>query len=65
MRVKSAPRLHAARAQTGELLLHTVSNTRVHGGASRKHDVAVQITTDVEVTLVDRVVAVAASAQAT
>merc|ERR1719495_2448008 len=39
-----------------DLLLHTVSNTRVHGGASRHDSVGIQVLTDVNITLHDRVV---------
>merc|ERR1719376_1108425 len=39
-----------------DLLLHTVSNTRVHGGAARHDSVGIQILTDVNVTLHDGVV---------
>merc|ERR1711894_323618 len=40
----------------GDLLLHTVSNTRVHGGASRHDSVGIQILTDVNIALHDGVV---------
>lgn len=49
--------LHARRRERGQLLLHTVRNTREHGGTTGKDNVTVQITTDIEITLVDRVVA--------
>merc|ERR1719347_194381 len=39
-----------------DLLLHTVSNTRVHGGASRHDSVGVQVLTDVNIALHDGVV---------
>ena len=42
--------------QGGDLLLHTVSNTGVHGGASGKDGVGVQIFTDIDVALHDAVV---------
>ena len=45
--------LHARGRERRELLLHTVRDTREHGRATREDDVAVQVTTDVEVTLVD------------
>ena len=48
--------LHARGRQARQLLLHAVRNTRVHRSTAREHDVAVQITTDIEVALVDRVV---------
>merc|ERR1712108_10552 len=40
----------------GDFLLHTVSNTRVHGGASRHDSVGIQILTDVNIALHDGVV---------
>merc|ERR1712176_119647 len=40
----------------GDLLLHPVSNTRVHGGASRHDGVGVQVLPDVNVALHDGVV---------
>merc|ERR1719508_126319 len=43
-------------SKSSDLLLHTVSNTRVHGGASRHDSVGVQILTDVNITLHDGVV---------
>merc|ERR1711894_418426 len=39
-----------------DLLLHTVSNTRVHGGASRHDSVGIEILTDVNIALHDGVV---------
>merc|ERR1719209_1641941 len=39
-----------------DFLLHTVSNTRVHGGASRHDSVGIQVLTDVNITLHDGVV---------
>merc|ERR1711992_242976 len=39
-----------------DLLLHTVSNTRVHGGATRHDGVGVQVLPDVNITLHDGVV---------
>merc|ERR1719265_1334623 len=33
----------------GDLLLHTVSNTRVHGGASGHDSVSIQVLTDVNI----------------
>ena len=47
---------HARGRERGELLLHTVRDTREHRGTTRKDDVAVEITTDIEITLVDGVV---------
>jgi len=43
-------------SKSGNLLLHTVSNTRVHGGASRHDSVGIQILTDVNIALHDGVV---------
>merc|ERR1719293_485420 len=43
-------------SQGGDLLLHTVSNTGVHGGASGHDGVGVQVLPDVDVALHDRVV---------
>merc|ERR1712239_78958 len=40
----------------GDLLLHTVSNTGVHGGASGHDGVGVQVLPDVNITLHDGVV---------
>merc|ERR1712156_931781 len=42
--------------QGGDLLLHTVSNTGIHGGASREDSVGVQVLPDVDVALHDGVV---------
>merc|ERR1712240_261512 len=43
-------------SQGSDLLLHTVSNTRIHGGASRHDGVGVQVLTDVNIALHDGVV---------
>merc|ERR1719436_283263 len=43
-------------SQGSDLLLHTVSNTRVHGGASRHYGVSVQVLPNVHITLHDGVV---------
>ena len=48
--------LHARWGEGGKLLLHTVGDTGEHGGATGQDDVSVQITTDIEIALVDRVV---------
>ena len=48
--------LHGAGGQGGDLLLHTVSNTRVHGGTTRQHIVGIQVLTDINVALHDAVV---------
>ena len=42
--------------QGGDFLLHTISNTGVHGGSAGEDSVGVQILTDVDVALHDRVV---------
>merc|ERR1711892_627069 len=42
--------------KSGDLLLHTVSNTGVHGGASGHDSVGVQVLTDVNIALHDGVV---------
>ena len=49
--------LHCGWSQGSDLLLHSVSNTRVHGAATREYGVGVEVLTDVHVTLHDRVVA--------
>merc|ERR1712241_206917 len=43
-------------SQGGDFLLHSVSNTRVHGGATRHDSVGVQVLTDVNIALHDGVV---------
>merc|ERR1719362_1767228 len=43
-------------SEGGDLLLHTVSNTGVHGGASRHDGVGVQVLSDVNIAFHDRVV---------
>jgi len=48
--------LHGGWGQGGDFLLHAVSNTREHGGASGQDGVGVQVLTDVDVTLHDGVV---------
>ena len=48
--------LHCWWCQCYYFLLHTVSDTRVHGGASRQDNVSVQILTDVDVAFHDGVV---------
>lgn len=49
--------LHARWRQGSQLLLHTVRNTGEHGGTAREDDVAVEVTTNIQVTFVDGVVA--------
>ena len=48
--------LHARRGKGDKLLLHAVSDTREHSGTTGQHDVSVQITTNIEIALVNRVV---------
>merc|ERR1712156_331183 len=43
-------------SQGSDLLLHTISNTRVHGGATRHGSVGIQVLPDVNITLHDGVV---------
>ena len=48
--------LDGGRGQGGDLLLHTIGYTRIHGGAAGQHVVGVQILADVDVALHDGVV---------
>ena len=48
--------LHGAGGQGGDLLLHSVGDSRVHGGASGQHGVGVQVLPDINVALHDGVV---------
>ena len=48
--------LNGGGSQGGDLLLHPVSNTGVHGGTSRHDGVGVQVLTDINVALHDGVV---------
>merc|ERR1712168_359330 len=48
--------LHGGGCKGGHLLLHPVSNTGVHGGATRQHGVGIQILPDIDVALHDGVV---------
>merc|ERR1739844_891562 len=43
-------------SKSSALLLHPISNTRVHGGASGHDSVGIQVLTDINITLHDRVV---------
>merc|ERR1719228_2655801 len=43
-------------SKSSDLLLHPVSNTRVHGGASRHDGVGIQVLTDINITLHDGIV---------
>merc|ERR1712102_55409 len=48
--------LNGGWSKGGDFLLHTVSNTRVHGGASRHDGVGVQVLPDVNIALHDGIV---------
>jgi len=48
--------LHGWWGEGGDFFLHTISNTREHGGTSRKYCVGIQVLTDVNVALHDGVV---------
>lgn len=48
--------LHGAGGQSSDLLLHSVRNTRVHGGPTRQHVVGVKVFADVNVAFHDAVV---------
>ena len=48
--------LHGGRGKSGQLLLHTVGDTGEHGGSTRQDNVAVQVLTDIDITLHDGVV---------
>merc|ERR1712099_78245 len=48
--------LNGGWSKGGDLLLHTISNTRVHGGATRHDGVGIEILPDVNITLHDGVV---------
>merc|ERR1719295_1854047 len=48
--------LNGGWSKSGDLLLHTISNTGVHGGASGHDGVGVQVLPDVNITLHDGVV---------
>merc|ERR1711977_341692 len=48
--------LHARWCQSLDLLVETVLDARVHGGASRQHDVVVQVLANINVALHDGVV---------
>ena len=48
--------LDGGRSQSGDFLLHTIGDTGVHGGSTGQDGVGVQILTDVNVALHDRVV---------
>ena len=44
---------YTGRRERRQLLLHTVPNTREHGRAPGQHNVAIEVTTDIEVALED------------
>ena len=48
--------LHRRRGQCCDLLLHAVSNARVHGGTTRQDSVGIQILTDVDIAFHDGIV---------
>ena len=48
--------LHGGGGQGCDLLLHAITDTRVHGGTTRQDVVGVQVLTDVNVTFHDAVV---------
>ena len=48
--------LHGGRSKSSDFLLHSVSNTRVHGGTSGEDSVGVKILTDIDIALHDGVV---------
>ena len=48
--------LHGAWGESCDLLLHAVSNTRVHGGTTRQHIVGIQVLANINVTFHDAVV---------
>merc|ERR1711923_20321 len=48
--------LNGGGSKSSDLLLHTISNTRVHGGATRHDGVGVQVLPDVNIALHDGVV---------
>merc|ERR1719283_302556 len=47
--------LHGGRSQGGDLLLHTIGDTRVHGGATGEDGVGVKVLTEIDVRLHDGV----------
>ena len=48
--------LHCGWSQSSDFFLHSVSNSREHGGATRQHCVGVQVLTDVHVALHDGII---------
>ena len=55
--------LDARRGEGSQLLLHTVADTGVHRGSTRENDVAIEITTNIEIALEDRVITAQAERQ--
>jgi hypothetical protein len=55
---KRKTNLDARWSKRREFLLHTIGDTWEHGGSTRNNNVAVELTADIKITLVDRVVAV-------
>ena len=49
--------LHGGGGEGGDLLLHTIGNTWVHGGAAGEDGVGVQVLPDINIALHDGVVA--------
>jgi len=47
---------HCGWGKGSNFLLHTVSNTWIHGGTSRQYSVGIQVLTNVDITLHDRIV---------
>merc|ERR1719447_298085 len=47
--------LHSGRSQGGDLLLHTIGDTGVHGGATREDGVGIEILAEIDVRLHDGV----------
>lgn len=54
--IKAVPLFCGGRGQGSDLLLHTVSDSWVHGGATREDSVGMQVFTDVNITFHDAVV---------
>jgi hypothetical protein len=50
--------LHARGGEGSELFLHTVSDAREHGRAAREDHVSIQVATNIEVALENRVIPV-------
>ena len=50
--------LHAGWGEGGKFLLHTVGDTGEHGGSTGEDNISIEVTTDIEITFEDGVVAV-------